>query len=163
MASHHEPRLDVLAEDQCRDWPQGCSGEVKWQTDGTKRCDRHQRLHERLRRKQRLLALPVTALIVVIGATVVNALIRPEEGPSQAKAWEVCHDRATAVLDLPEGARFAGSPLDPSERVKLLLASDLYRVYSYYEVPGSIRTEFVCTVRYLGNDRWEVADLTMAP
>jgi hypothetical protein len=56
-------------------------------------------------------------------------------------------------LDLSPAARFAELPLDPSERVKLRLTSDLYRVFSYYEVPGAKHQDFVCTVRHLGNDQ----------
>ena len=45
----------------------------------------------------------------------------------------------------------------------MVLASDLYRVSSYYVLPDLTRREFLCTVRYFGNDEWEVAGMTVAP
>ena len=152
-----------MADRECHAWPDGCDGAVQWQTDGAKRCLQHQRLYERASRRSRLVSLTVAALIVVVGAVVENMLIRPEQGPSQARAWEVCHEHAITNLDLPEGTRFAELPLNPSDRVKLSLGSDEYLVFSSYEVPDGSRREFLCTVRYLGHDEWEVADLTVGP
>jgi len=156
-------REPALPEGACRDFSEQCGGQVDWRADGSKRCERHQRLYERARRKQTLLSWTVAALLVVAVAVAVNALIRPEQGPSQARAWDVCHEYAAATLDVGPGAQFAELPSNPSERVKLLLASDLYRVFSYYELPDMSRREFLCTVRYLRHDEWEVAELTVAP
>ena len=136
---------------------------MQWQTDGVQRCVQHQRLYERASRRSRLVSLTVAALIVVVGAAVVNMLIRPEQGPSQARAWEICHEHATRNLDLQAGTRFAELPPNPSDRVKLSLGSDGYLVLSHYELPDGSRREFLCTVRYLGHDEWEVADLTVGP
>ena len=122
---HPEP---VLSVDECCDFPEHCEGRVDWQSDGNRRCEEHQRRHEAARRKQTFLSLTVAVLIVAAGAVVVNALIRPEEGPSQARAWEVCHEYATNNFDLPEGTQFAELPLNPSDRVKLSLGSDVYFV-----------------------------------
>jgi len=99
---------------------------------------------------------------VAVGV-ITNALIGPEEGPSQARAWEVCHEYAAGTLDLPTDAQFAELPTNPSERVKLIVASDLYRVLSYYELPDAVHRDFLCTVRYLGHDKWEMADFAVAP
>jgi hypothetical protein len=140
-----------------------CSGAVGWRADGGQRCEQHQRCYERTKRKQALLSWGVAALIVATFAVVVNALIGPESGPSQARAWEVCHESAAATLDIGPGARFAELPSHPSERVKVRLTTDLYSVFSYYEMPDMSRREFVCTVRYLGKDDWQMVDLTVAP
>jgi len=58
-------------------------------------------------------------LIVIAIGIVANALIRPNEGPSQTLAWEVCEAYVVDNLDLPAGARFAELPPNPSERVKI--------------------------------------------
>ena len=136
---------------------------MQWQTDGAKRCFQHQRLFERARRKSRLVSFTVAVVVIVTLGVIVNALIRPEQKPSQARAWEVCHEYATENLDLPEGARFAELPLNPSDRVKLSLGSDVYLVFSYYELPDLSHRDFQCAVRYLGRDEWEVANLTLGP
>jgi hypothetical protein len=157
---HSEPALPA---DACGDFSERCEGRVEWRHDGIKRCDEHQRRHETARRKQTFLSLTVALLAVAVGVVVVNALIRPEQGPSQARAWEVCHGHAANNLDLPEGTHFAELPLSPSDRVKLSLGSDVYFVFSYYELADLTRRDFRCTVRYLGHDEWVVADLTVAP
>ena len=136
---------------------------MQWQTDGAKRCVQHQQLYERASRRSRLVSLTVAVLIVVVVAAVVNVLIRTEQGPSQARAWDVCHEYATKSLDLRAGTRFAELPPNPSDRVKLSIGSDVYFVVSHYLLPDGARREFLCTVRYLGHDEWEVADLTVGP
>lgn len=163
MAGANQSGSDGLADRECLAWPDGCDGAVHWQTDGAKRCLQHQRLYERTSRRSRLVSLTVAALIVVVGAVVVNLLIRPEQGPSQARAWEVCHEHTSANLDLQAGTRFAELPPNPSDRVKLSLGSDVYFVFSFFELADGSRREFRCTVRYLGHDEWEVADLTVGP
>ena len=162
MAGGHQPE-PALPHDACREFSDQCGGAVDWRADGGKRCERHQGIYERSRRKQRILSWTVAALIVVAAAVVVNALIRPEQGPSQARAWDVCHEYAAATLEIGPGTRFGELPANPSERVKVVLASDLYRVFSYYVLPDLTRRDFLCTVRYLGNDEWEVAGMTVAP
>ena len=162
MAAGDQPAY-ALPKEACQAFSDACGGEVDWRTDGGKRCERHQGIYERSRRKQRLLSWTVAALIVVAAAVVVNALIRPEQGPSQAQAWDICHEYAAATLEISPGTRFAELPANPSERVKVILASDLYRVFSYYVLPDLTRRDFLCTVRYLGNDEWEVAGIAVAP
>ncbi len=151
MAAGHYPE-PVLSRDECRDFSDHCEGRVDWQSDGNRRCEEHQHRHEKARRKHTFLALTVAVLIVVGGAVLANALIRPEEGPSQAGAWDAWHEDAANHLDLPEGAQFAELPLNPSDRVKLSLSSDIYSVFSYYELADLTRRDFRCTVRYLGHE-----------
>ncbi len=163
MTGIDEAGSGELADQECRGWSDACSGPVRWQADGAKRCSRHQRLYEHASRRRRLVSGIVAILLVVATGVIVNALIRPEEGPSQARAWEVCHEYAIANLDLPAGTRFGELPPNPSDRVKLSPGSNVYFVFSYYEPADLPLREFRCAVRYLGHDDWEVADLTVAP
>jgi hypothetical protein len=159
----HRSEPDALADHDCREWSEQCDGEVQWQDDGAKRCVRHQLLFERDRRKQRLLAWTVAALVVVGLGIVANALTQPDEGPSQTRAWEVCEDYVVENLDLPAGPGFAELPANPSERVKIQLGSNRYDVFSYYQSSDVDRTDFRCTVAYLGGGDWEVLRLVTAP
>ena len=157
------PKPTSLPDRECRDWSEECEGEVEWQVDGAKRCGHHQRVRDRQRRKQGLVSWTVAALVVVAVGLIVNVIIQPDDGPSQARAWDECEDYAAVNLDLPTGARFAQFPANPSDRVKLQLGSNRYTVYSYYETPDTQRREFLCTVSYLGGDDWQIVDLAVAP
>lgn len=161
MTHRREP--DTLANRDCREWSERCEGEVQWQADGAKRCARHQLLFERRRRKQKLLTWSVAVLIVVGLGIVANALIRPDEGPSQTRAWEVCEGYVVDNVDLPVGASFADLPANPSERVKIELGSNRYDVFSYYESSAADRIEYRCTVSYLGSGDWQVLTLVTEP
>ncbi len=110
-------------------------------------------------RRQRLMSWTVAAVIVLIVGVIANIVFRPEEGPSQARAWDVCEDYAKNNLDLADGARFAEFPANPSDRVKLQLGSNRYDVYSFYQLPDVDRQDFRCTVAYLGGDEWQVLNL----
>ena len=148
-----------LPDHECREWSDECDGPVQWQADGAKRCLLHQRRHERTRSRQRLVSATVAITVVATLGFIANALIGTEEGPSQARAWEVCEAHAVDNLDLPAGALFADLPINPSDRVKLQLGSNRYDVYSYYEAPNADRQDFRCTVAYLGADDWQVVHL----
>ena len=161
MTHRREP--NALANHDCRDWCEQCEGDVSWQADGSKRCVRHQLLFERQRRRQRLLTWTLALLSVIGMGIVANALIRPDEGPSQTRAWEGCEAYALDSLDLPPGTRFAEVPANPSERVKIQLGSNRYDVFSYYQAPAADRVDFRCTVAYLGGGDWEVLRLVTAP
>jgi hypothetical protein len=103
-----------------------------------------------------LLTATIAVVLIVVVGLVANAFIHPDEGPSQARAWEVCEEHAVANLDLPAGAAFAELPANPSERVRIQLGSNRYDVFSYYETPDGDRTRFHCTVAYFGVDNWQV-------
>lgn len=105
----------------------------------------------------------VALLVVVTVGLIFNFIVRPDEGPSQARAWHECESYAAVKLDLPTGARFPQLPANPSDRVKLQLGSNRYTVYSYYETPDTQRRDFLCTVSYLGDDNWQIVDLALAP
>ena len=153
----------VLAQSDCRDLSEMCDGPVEWQTDGAKRCSRHQLLYERSKRRRLLLTGTIAVVVIVVAGMIVNLLIRPDEGPSQARAWEICLNHAAANLDLPAGAMFAELPTNPSEAVKIQLGSNRYDVWSRYENADGTRRRFHCTVAYQGSDDWEVLRFDVEP
>ena len=86
-------------------------------------------------------------------------------GPDNFGAFFICKQFVTDRLKAPASAVF---PLSNANGVNITkLDSTQYRVNAYVDSQNdfgaSIRTRYTCTVRYTGNDGWQLEALTTDP
>lgn len=152
----------------CDDGPDGCRGEVHWQLDGRTRCAFHAARLRRRRIARGAATWIAVLLIVVAGGVGVNALIdHPREGPSQAKAWEVCHDAVADLVPVEALLPPPPNPGDISDSVKIQIPLNIYVVRLLVDVPdpdGTVSTrDYRCTISYLEPDGWRISRIDLVP
>lgn len=104
----------------------------------------------------------ILVIIICIGTYFImqsQAEDKPDTGDNTG-AYVVCKDFVTDRLKAPSTAEFPSMYYSTIEK----LTDTTWRVKSYVDAQNSfgamIRTNFICEVRYTGNNNWRLVDLT---
>ncbi len=85
----------------------------------------------------------------------------PSTMHSEAGAWVMCQNFVEQRLRAPSTAKFPWGYRDYVSKI----GAQKYKVDAYVDAEnafgGTIRTEFQCTVSYIGNEKWRLDDLKM--
>lgn len=87
---------------------------------------------------------------------------KPTSGPTKIDAALICEQFVENQLKAPSTAKFQNS-----YDAKVSVSNGEYTVTSYVDSQNGfgamIRTTYVCTVTYLGSDKWHLVDLSTNP
>lgn len=104
-----------------------------------------------------LLLIIVVSVVLIFSSNSGTKAPKPEH--SKAAAWTMMEEFVKARLKSPASAKF---PWYSEDLVKDL-GNGRYVISAYVDSQNSfgamLRTNFVCTVKYIGNDKWELEDL----
>jgi hypothetical protein len=100
---------------------------------------------------------PATLVLAGLLATACSDL--GDSGPDEISAYVMCQDFVEDRLKAPSSADFP----QLSDWTAAKTGPDQWRIRSYVDAENSfgatIRSHFVCEVRYVGNDRWRLVNL----
>lgn len=117
---------------------------------------------EKAKRSTNIGLLILTGIIVAIIAIAMWSSSRPKPPylPSDTDAFVMCEQFVTDRLKAPKTADFASM----SNSSISSLNSDTYTISSYVDSQNGfgamVRTKFICKVKYVGNEKWRLEDLT---
>lgn len=116
-------------------------------------------LHQKLSTKDIFLALLGAAIV----AFVIARCDAPSEPPKPTAftAWSMCQQFLVKRLKAPASAKYPSS----YDRYVKQIDDNTFHVESHVDVQNAfgamLRANFVCTVRYAGNDTWNLVYLNL--
>lgn len=107
----------------------------------------------------------IAIIIIAIIGGIQSADIDVPAGPGSATIGTMCEQFISDRLTAPSTAEFQGTS---DERVSVISSDDgsdtVYRYTGYVDAENKmgakIRKDFICEVRYLGDEEWRLVDLT---
>lgn len=109
--------------------------------------------------KQGCLGLVVIAVILTIGFAICGD--SDSTNKSDGMAYVMCQSFVEDRLKAPASAGFANK----SEATITETGEDQWRIRAHVDSQNSfganVRTPFVCEIKYVGDDKWQLVDLTL--